>query len=546
LNSESRVRSGGSIMRLACTLPIALASALAAAAQPTTRPAQQRQWELLSHGSGERFWYAVTTPPNSTASPHTFIREYKLQEEWQKLPDLPGRVVALADLRGQLFASLDDGELMTITVEQPSSRPPLPGRERRPILALAGDEGLLWAISYGEGARPGAAATVPASQPRPTQTLTSAPTTRPEQLQLYKLTGGTWTRVAGLPPDVRTNLGAELSLVVFKGAPTIAYKASPGEAPVLRLAPEQNRWEPLGLIRPRFPIRKVKLMTAKDRLIGWSVGDTGVGSFFFPAAATTAPTDNPWREQALTVPPDARMTDASASAAGSELRLLWIDVDPDAYERFYEQRYDLAGHEMIAVTELPTPHSPDQTTVPSLISWGLLGLLMIVTLATGYRGAPLQVVSVNKVELALAPFPHRLAAGLIDLWPIYVGELLIVHHFNRGVKLSQVYTDRFALWVTIIAAAVYLLHTLVAELIWQRSFGKMFVGLRVVGLDGKRPPAASIVLRNLMRVIEVITGILLLVVFFNPLRQRAGDLTAGTVVVAQRTRIPAKDPEKSD
>jgi uncharacterized RDD family membrane protein YckC len=151
------------------------------------------------------------------------------------------------------------------------------------------------------------------------------------------------------------------------------------------------------------------------------------------------------------------------------------------------------------------------------------------------------------VEFALAPFAQRLAAGLIDLWPIYAGELLIVHHFNRGVKLSQVYTDRFSMWVSIIAVAVYLLHTLVAELIWQRSLGKMFVGLRVVGLDGNRPAPAQIVLRNLMRVIEVMTGFLLLVVFFNPLRQRAGDLTAGTVVVTQRSRPAAapEEPEKS-
>src|SRR5437870_1939735 len=92
-----------------------LATLSAAQAQPTTgpatRPAAPRQWELLSHGSGERFWYAVTTPPSSPVAPHTFIREYKLQEEWQKLSDFSSRLVALGDLRGQLVASLDDGEL---------------------------------------------------------------------------------------------------------------------------------------------------------------------------------------------------------------------------------------------------------------------------------------------------------------------------------------------------------------------------------------------------------------------------------------------------
>jgi uncharacterized RDD family membrane protein YckC len=45
-----------------------------------------------------------------------------------------------------------------------------------------------------------------------------------------------------------------------------------------------------------------------------------------------------------------------------------------------------------------------------------------------------------------------------------------------------------------------------------------------------------------MRVVEVMLGFPLLVIFFNPLRQRVGDFTAGTVVVAKRpaTGVAAK------
>ena len=175
-----------------------------------------------------------------------------------------------------------------------------------------------------------------------------------------------------------------------------------------------------------------------------------------------------------------------------------------------------------------------------MIQWGLLGLLMVITLAAANKGGPVQVVSVNNVELAVAPFSLRLAAGLIDLWPMYIGFGLIVFHAHSGVKLSQIYKDRFANLAEIASMGVYVLHTLVCEIIWARSIGKMCVGLRVAGIDGKRATVGSIVLRNLMRLIEVILTLPLLVIFFNPLRQRVGDFAAGTLVVA---KVP-KDAEK--
>ena len=55
----------------------------------------------------------------------------------------------------------------------------------------------------------------------------------------------------------------------------------------------------------------------------------------------------------------------------------------------------------------------------------------------------------------------------------------------------------------------------------------MFVGLRIVSsTTGERPPVSSIILRNLMRPIELFLLVPLVVVLFNPLRQRLGDLTA--------------------
>src|SRR5437588_6282404 len=93
---------------LAMLAPLTLAQTRAAATQPAGRP-----WELLSYGSGEHFWYAVTTPADSSdPQPRTFVFERELfKDEWQELTEgFPGRLIAMGDLRGQLIASLQGGE----------------------------------------------------------------------------------------------------------------------------------------------------------------------------------------------------------------------------------------------------------------------------------------------------------------------------------------------------------------------------------------------------------------------------------------------------
>src|SRR3712207_9175790 len=67
---------------------------------------------------------------------------------------------------------------------------------------------------------------------------------------------------------------------------------------------------------------------------------------------------------------------------------------------------------------------------------------------------------------------------------------------------------------------------------------------RSVSLDGRRPPATSLVIRNLLRVIDV--GMLfvpLALVVYSPLRQRAGDVAAGTMVISDAKRPEAQEAE---
>jgi uncharacterized RDD family membrane protein YckC len=79
--------------------------------------------------------------------------------------------------------------------------------------------------------------------------------------------------------------------------------------------------------------------------------------------------------------------------------------------------------------------------------------------------------------------------------------------------------------------SVYILHVMICELIWNRSLGKVLFGLRVVSYDGSRVTAERTLLRNILRLVDMLFFAPLLLIFLTPMRQRVGDLAARTIVV---------------
>ena len=88
---------------------------------------------------------------------------------------------------------------------------------------------------------------------------------------------------------------------------------------------------------------------------------------------------------------------------------------------------------------------------------------------------------------------------------------------------------------------LYLLHTSLAEALFGRSIGKACCRLRVVGLDGRPASPGAIVTRNMLRIIDLAMVFFpLLLILFSPLRQRAGDVAAGTLVVLSGKTKPVE------
>ncbi len=67
-----------------------------------------------------------------------------------------------------------------------------------------------------------------------------------------------------------------------------------------------------------------------------------------------------------------------------------------------------------------------------------------------------------------------------------------------------------------------------------RTPGKSAGQLRVIDLSGAAPTAGQLLLRNLARIVDVLAGIGVVVMFWNRQSRRIGDLLAGTVVVRIR------------
>lgn len=98
------------------------------------------------------------------------------------------------------------------------------------------------------------------------------------------------------------------------------------------------------------------------------------------------------------------------------------------------------------------------------------------------------------------------------------------------------------------SVAITVFYYILFEAAFASSPGKALAGLRVVTVEGERAPFWSIVVRNLIRPIESLSGTFLIGAIacaFSPWRQRLGDRAARTLVVDARlvpwTGLPRRD-----
>jgi uncharacterized RDD family membrane protein YckC len=142
----------------------------------------------------------------------------------------------------------------------------------------------------------------------------------------------------------------------------------------------------------------------------------------------------------------------------------------------------------------------------------------------------------------VAGINSRFLAALVDTALIFLSQGLVVGVILLVVLLAldtNIFEDELFGWALAILGILSFLflwgYYIFFEILWNgQTPGKRWVGLRVIRMDGTPITASEAVIRNLVRIIDLLPsgyGVGVVTMFISANSRRVGDLAAGTLVV---------------
>jgi uncharacterized RDD family membrane protein YckC len=475
---------------------------------------------------------------------HTVILTRKLGKEtrWRKLATLSGRVVSVAACDEDAKVLLDTGDWMTIWADGEAFGPPAPGVL---LIALAADhDDFLWAVgrpapviasTITSTAAPGTsqpmAATLPTAA-NPANATALAPATQPADWPrtpaIYRFDGMQWSRVIALPADLQVIDPATVSLAIIDHQPVLAVNN--GADGIRVWTGENDHWSSPRDVSPPRPVTNFDILNVNPAATLWYT-EGGPG-----ALGDVAWDRPPAGEQPLG--PDGAIANdpRSAARAAEAIRLFSASGD-----HVYEQTYGSDGSPMGSRAELMVDL---EGTDSQIQNWLAPTLTVIVTMllfgAVRRSGAGELPTGLEQANLALAPLFPRFIAGTIDALPVLLSILYVAWQMELAGMTDDMPTNTQMI-PFYVGSGIYLLYTIGAELLFGNTIGKWVFGLQIVTVEGARPPRVALLVRNLLRLVDLFfLWLPLATVLFSPLRQRLGDLAAGTLVVRAAESEPPK------
>lgn len=186
------------------------------------------------------------------------------------------------------------------------------------------------------------------------------------------------------------------------------------------------------------------------------------------------------------------------------------------------------------------PMTPQPLMAARLLHRPLLLALAVTAIMAVLMFRPLPAkatISLGPTQIVAGPVP-RVVGVCVDV-AVAAGATLIV------LRCPPADLARMPLWSTdlmqsvpfLLMLGLTILHSTVTELITGRTLGKILVGARVVMVDGDRPAARAILVRNLFKALVLLIPVLAVVALINPHGQGLGDLMARTVVVRPASTV---------
>ena len=369
---------------------------------------------------------------------------------------------------------------------------------------------------------------------------------------LVSLGADGWVGEAEVPLEI-ARPGDAVSLALIDGESYLAVGGATGPVRVFRLPDAHHRATMASTAGPTAPWALVCAIDLPDdaqdfQLLNgtpvptlWVRGRAGPDLLYLcksnAPGSLTPPPAPVVLESTRGAPPGLR---AAAYALGLVRSIFVRDGE------LYEQSYDrLTGAPPGAAAPLPLPGA---TTIPlTLWRYALVTGAMLYAIGASFRRREqLRSLKIDPDSLPLAPAGARLLAGAIDALPVIAAWAFYYERMGFGELMGAVTggsaaADNIVELVLWASFAIYLLHTTLSEVFFGRTLGKVILGLRVTTLNGKPPTRGQMLTRNLLRVIDAgLVFLPVLLVPFSPLRQRAGDTAAGTVVLSAKPR-PSED-----
>lgn len=167
-------------------------------------------------------------------------------------------------------------------------------------------------------------------------------------------------------------------------------------------------------------------------------------------------------------------------------------------------------------------------------------------------GDTLQIDTPENVtfDYDLAGIGSRFLAAVVDTLLLVLLQLIVIAvaiglimSISRAEDLSILTrSDNGAIWLFAVLSLVSFVffwgYYIFFEIYWNgQTPGKRWVGLRVIRIDGTPVTPAEVVIRNLVRTLDLLPtayGVGVVTMFINEKSRRLGDLAAGTVVVHER------------
>jgi len=146
----------------------------------------------------------------------------------------------------------------------------------------------------------------------------------------------------------------------------------------------------------------------------------------------------------------------------------------------------------------------------------------------------------------VAGIGSRFLAALIDTLAIFFLQIVILGTLLwlvlRSKSTDSLFSSNAGYWflgiVTLLSFIFFWGYYIFFEIMWNgQTLGKRWIGLRVIRLDGTPVTVTEVIIRNLVRMIDLLPtayGVGVVTMFINENSRRLGDLAAGTLVVYDR------------